>query len=130
MLKLQHRPEESLVPEGNKLYFLTLFIRNEKGEIFTAQKGLQATQPSGPPRGLCYTEAPPKIATDKLPNMTDFKACKIAPFLLPCCMVTPGITHYVMLINATDFERRPSAIYHQKMTALTQPRFKPSSKAI
>ena len=75
MLKLQHRPEESLVPEGNKLSFLTLLIRNEKGEIFTTQKGLQATQTSAPPWGLFYTEALLKITTDKLPNMTDFKAC-------------------------------------------------------
>ena len=85
-------------------------------------KGLQATQTSGPPRGLFNTESPSKIATDKLLNKTDFKACKIAHFLPPCCMVTPGITHYVMLNNATDFERRPSAFSHQNKTALTQPR--------
>jgi len=130
LLKLQHRPEERMVPEENKLYFLTLFIRNKKGEIFTAQKGLQVTQTSGPPRGLFYTEASPKIATDKLLNKTHFKAGKFVPFLLPYNMVTPGITNFVMLNNANDLERRPSAFSHQKMTALTQPPFKPSSKAI
>ena len=66
LLKLHHRPEDSLVPVGNKLYFLTLFIRNEKGMFFTAQKGLQATKTSGTARGLFLTEALLKIATDKL----------------------------------------------------------------
>jgi hypothetical protein len=62
--------------------------------------------------------------------MTDFKACKIAPFLPPCCIVTPDITHYVMLINANDLDRCPSAFSHQKKTALTQPCLKLSPKAI
>ena len=111
--------------EGNKLYFLTLFILDTEGRIYVSQKSQQATQAGAPLRGLFYTETDLRVATDRLLNKSEFKASKNAPYLLPCCMVTPGLTHYFMVINHCDLERSPETpFYQRKAHSRTQPRLK------
>ena len=54
------------------------------------------------------------LATTKLLGKSEYSAMNNAPFLLPCCTVTPGLTHYFMVINHHDLTRRPALLSHQR----------------